>query len=316
MTTSSLGYRLPNVTVKQLQHFVVAAETGKLAEAARVLHLAPSAISHSIDQLESTLGVRLCIRHKAKGLVLTPSGESALGLARTLLAELDDFEAVFTGQGGANSGRLLVGCNTAIAPLLLPATQSHFITQYPNATVEFFEDTHEVLQDRLLRGSIDVAFMYDVGIDHRLEHFPLFSMAPSLVLPSSHPLAAADGPSQVPLEAVADEPFVLLGTAPMYEQYLRLFAKAGVSPRIAHTTRSMATLRAFVGRGGYLGLSYEQYALAYSVDGFKVAVVPLDERSSLPLDISLVLPHEARPSLLCRQWMESAREVFSGYPNT
>ena len=46
---------------------------------------------------------------------------------------------------------------------------SHFITQYPNATVEFFEDTHEVLQDRLLRGSIDVAFMYDVGIDHRLD---------------------------------------------------------------------------------------------------------------------------------------------------
>ncbi|MET0979116.1 MAG: LysR family transcriptional regulator, partial [Paeniglutamicibacter terrestris] len=42
----------PRLTLRQLWHFVVAAEAGTMAEAARRLHMAPSAISMSIAELE------------------------------------------------------------------------------------------------------------------------------------------------------------------------------------------------------------------------------------------------------------------------
>ena len=35
----------PSITLRQVLHFVVAAETGTMSEAARRLHMAPSAIS-------------------------------------------------------------------------------------------------------------------------------------------------------------------------------------------------------------------------------------------------------------------------------
>lgn len=209
MNDELLRRRLPKVTTRQLWHFVAAAEAGKLAEAGRLLHMAPSAISTSISELETTLGVQLCVRHKAKGIVLTPSGEAALTLARNLITDLLDFEHAFGDEGESARAPLTVGCFMSLAPLVLPATQSAFSGSYPNAAVEFVEESHEVLQQRLLEGTIDMAFLYDLDIDHRLQRIPVMRLAPSVLLPAEHPLAAADAPTEIPFSAIAEDPFVI-----------------------------------------------------------------------------------------------------------
>lgn len=311
MSQPPLKFRLPNVTTKQLLHFVLAAEAGTFAEAGRSLFMAPSAISHSVDQLEASVGVQLCIRHKAKGLVLTPSGEAALTMARNLLTDLSDFETLFSSDGYYNTGRLAVGCSTPIAPKMLPATQSHFASRFPGAKVEFLEEHHAVLQDQLLKGGLDLAFMYDIDIDHRLEHIPLLTMTPSLLLPVDHPLAGPGTPETISLDMVAEESFVIFGASPMYKQYLRLFSDAGITPNIAYTTRSMATLRSFVGRGTNLGLQYEKYGLATSVDGHEIVTKPLENHLEYSVQICIALPRESKPSVLARAWIASAQTIFS-----
>lgn len=312
MSQQPMKFRLPNVTAKQLLHFVVAAESGKLAEAGRTLRMAPSAISHSIDQLEATLGVQLCVRHKAKGLVLTSSGEAALTVARNLLTDLNDFETLFGSEGYSNSGRIIVGCSTPIAPKMLPTTHSDFALKFPNATVAFLEEHHAVLQEQLLQGRLDLAFMYDIDLDHRLERIPLMTMTPRVLLPVDHPLAGPDAPAVLSLEMVADEPFVIFGGTPMYERYLKLFAAEGITPNIAYTCRSMATLRSFVGRGTNLGLQFENYGLAMSVDGLEVVAKPLAAGAEQSVSICIALPRDSKPSVLSREWIVSARKMFGG----
>ncbi len=303
--------RQPNVTVRQLLHFVVAADAGTIAEAGRALRMAPSAISYSIDQLEAELGAQLCIRHKAKGLVLTPSGEAALIRARNLLADFRDFETLFSQESSANSGRIIIGSNTPIAPLFLPATQRQFVERFPLASVEFLEETHAELQERLLQGNIDLAFMYDSDIDHRIQRLPLIQLTPNVLLPGNHPLSGPDAPDAITMSMLADEQFVLFAGAPMYDAYMRLFRNAGIVPRVSHTCRSMGTLRAFVGRGIALGLSYEKYDLVKSVDDLEIASKPLVHTEEDSMQVCIALPRDSKPSILARYWIESARSIFA-----
>ena len=303
-------HRLPRVTTRQLWHFVAAAEAGKLAEAGRALRLAPSAISNSIDELETTLGVQLCIRRKAKGIVLTPSGEAALALARNLLNDLLDFESAFNGADESTSSPLVIGCYASLAPMALPVTQARFAQQYPHAAVEFVEDMHDALQERLLEGSIDMAFLYDLDLDHRLKRVPLLSVTPRVLMPVDHPLAAPGAPDRIPLSLLADETFVLFSASPMYEHYLRIFSEAGIEPRIAHTCRNVGTMRAFVGRGTGLALWYEKYDLTVSVENLEIVSKPVDSAVAHPVDICMALPRGAKPSVLAKRWMETASAVF------
>jgi len=310
MNDQLLKRRLPKVTTRQLWHFVAAAETGKLAEAGRLLHMAPSAISTSISELETTLGVQLCVRHKAKGVVLTPSGEAALTLARNLITDLIDFETAFNGEDEAARAPLTIGCFSSLAPLVLPATQSAFSASYPNAAVEFIEESHEDLQQRLLEGTIDMAFLYDLDIDHRLQRIPVMQLRPSVLLPGDHPLAGHDAPAEIPFHAIGDESFIIFSGSPLYEQYLRIFADEGFTPHIAQSCRNVGTVRAFVGRGAGIALAYEKYDLQVTVENLQIAVKPLVSRAAQPLDICLVLPRGAKPSMLSRYWIDTAHMVL------
>lgn len=304
---------LPQVTVRQLLHFVTAAEAGTLAEAARRLHMAPSAVSSSITELETTLGVQLAVRHRARGLILTPSGESALSTARNLLSDVTAFEGMFGDADDASAAPLHVGCYTSIAPMVLPASQAVFATQHPNATVEFIEESHDALQERLLAGTIDMAFMYDLDLDHRLRRHPLVTANPTVVLPASHRLASDESQS-ISLHALANDTFVMFSGAPLYEHVLRLFTEAGISPRIAHTTRSVGTMRAFVGRGVGVGVGYEHYKLMQSVENLPIVTRSITGPAAKLIDLCVVLPRGAKPSPLARRWIEAARSVFRRGP--
>jgi len=316
VTERALKLRLPNVTTRQLWHFIAAAETGKLAEAGRLLHMAPSAISSSISELETTLGVQLCVRHKAKGIVLTPSGEAALAVARNLMSDLIDFETSFSAETESAVARLTIGCYTSIAPLILPTSQSRFATVHPNAVVEFIEESHDGLQRLLLDGSIDMAFMYDLDIDHRLSRMPILQLTPSVLMSADHPFAAPGAPAAIPLAMLADEPIVLYSGSPLYEHYLRMFAEEGITPRIVHTSRTVGTVRAFVGRSTGVAVGYEKYALRMTVENREVVGKPLIGRSAPPLSIAVVLPRGAKPSTLARHWIDAAREALGDPPGT
>lgn len=308
--------RLPRVTTRQLWHFVTAAEAGKLAEAGRVLRMAPSAISNSISELEATLGVQLCVRHKAKGIVLTPSGETALAYARNLLSDLHDFERFFNGDEDSGAAPLAVGCYGPLAPLVLPMTHSEFAARHPNARVEFIEEAHGDLQRRLLEGSIDMAFMYNLDLDHRLQRFPISALTASVLLPGDHPLSGPDAPAVVPLQRLADEPFVMFGASPMYEHYIRIFDEEGITPNIAHTCRNIGTVRAFVGRGAGVALSYEKYDLRMTVENLSIVSKPVVSRAAQPLELCIVLARGAKPSVLTREWIDSARHALSERTDT
>src|SRR6202040_4405957 len=68
---------LSSVPISAIRAFEAAARTGSFRDAANDLHLTPSAVSHAIRKLESTMSTTLFERNP-RSVRLTPAGENLM----------------------------------------------------------------------------------------------------------------------------------------------------------------------------------------------------------------------------------------------
>jgi LysR family transcriptional activator of nhaA len=85
---------LARLNYHHLHYFWAVAKEGHLSRAAQRLHIAPSALSTQIRQLEGQLGQPLFIR-QGRTLVLTEAGRIALGYADTIMTAGQELVATF-----------------------------------------------------------------------------------------------------------------------------------------------------------------------------------------------------------------------------
>jgi DNA-binding transcriptional LysR family regulator len=92
------------ISLKQIQYFLAAAETGQFSAAATKVHVTQTAITAAIKELESALGLALFHRHHASGVSIEPRlrGFRFLGI-------------------GLRGGRVSKPAIRRIAPTALPA---------------------------------------------------------------------------------------------------------------------------------------------------------------------------------------------------
>ncbi|KGB55043.1 LysR family transcriptional regulator [Sphingopyxis sp. LC81] len=140
---------------RAMEVFTVAVTEGSFSAAGRCLGLTPSAVSRTIDRIETRLGVRLLLR-STRALALTAEGEAYLRAARRILADLDDAEQVIADQG-APRGRLRVSAAQAHGRLSIVPLLGDFVRLYPHILVDIS------LADRLVdiaAGQADVAIRF------------------------------------------------------------------------------------------------------------------------------------------------------------
>lgn len=295
------------VTLRQLLHFVTAAESGSMSEAARRLHMAPSAISMSIAELERITGAQLCIKQKSKGLTLTTSGRAVLRQAAQIL-ELSS-ELVHSAQGDAASvrGPLTVGCYMPLAPSLIPSMLADFAHECPNVDVDFLEGYHDELQDKLLDGTIDVAFLYEMGLGPELQAAPVLSMVPYVLLNENHPLRDTES---IELTDIADEELILYDSPPISTRVLDMFREHGLEPRVQHRSRSYATIRSLVGLSSGVGVLLHRPELEVSYAHMGVVIKPLAGLTRRSPTVALVWSRNNALNLRARRWIDVAQTRF------
>jgi DNA-binding transcriptional LysR family regulator len=108
------------MNIKQLKCFVAAAEAENFTRASEQLHIAQSAFSRHITNLETELGMQLFTR-MGRGVELTPEGVSTYDRARKLLADFEAFQRDLSPQKGDNSFRKIsMAAHGGIGPMFLP----------------------------------------------------------------------------------------------------------------------------------------------------------------------------------------------------
>lgn len=133
--------------------FVSVVDAGSFSAAARRLGVGQPAVSKTVAQLESRLGVRLLLR-STRGLTPTEAGLDYYERAARALQEAEEAEIVARGAGTSLSGRLRVCAAVTFARLHVIPHLALFLDRHPDLSIDF------ILDDRLidlLADGIDVA---------------------------------------------------------------------------------------------------------------------------------------------------------------
>jgi DNA-binding transcriptional LysR family regulator len=291
--------RAPSFSLRQLLYFTAAAEAGTIREAAARLHVTESAVSVAITELERAVKVQLCVRRRAHGVSLTPSGRSVLRRAQVLLRQAGELEAEASGGGAVLTGPLALGCYPSLGPTTLPGLLSGFGELHPGVVIDFWEDTQDQLHRRLADGELDLAIMYDLDLPPELRRKVLDVRQPHVLLSVDHPLAGAD----LDLAALESEPMVLLDAPPSSGHALRICELAGIRPAIRYRTGNFETARALVGRGLGWTLLVSRPQLDFSYEGLGVVAVEPVRPLLDPVRIVLAWPGDAALSPRAREFI-------------
>lgn len=148
---------------RELEVFVAAIQSGSFSAAGRKLGLSPSAVSRTIDRIEARLGVRLILR-TTRVLTLTAEGQTYLGAARRILADLDDAERQIADQG-APRGRLRVSAALSHGRLCIVPLLGQFAQMYPHILIDI--SLTDAIAD-VAGGQADVAIRFGILPDSPL----------------------------------------------------------------------------------------------------------------------------------------------------
>lgn len=302
---------MPELTLRQLEYFIAAADAGSVTAAAERLHLSQSALSMALSDLERAVKVQLFVRDR-RGIRLTPVGKEVLTDARRLVAGVADLPNTAAEFQGSMSGRLVVGCYSTLSPLLLPPVLAEFAAAHPNVELSIVEGSQAMLEEQLRSGVLDLALMYDYERtnftgDRGLLGQPMVTSPPYVLLPEGHALTRR---KRVTLESLAQEPLILFDLPPGGEYFLSLFTDAGLEPRVRYRTMSYELVRSLVARG-----------LGYSILSQRTRIqVSYEERRFETRDLSGKYPgltvHAVRldgmqPTRRARAFIEACRNCWS-----
>lgn len=290
-------------TLRQLEYFVAVGQAGSIALAAQRLHVSSPSISTALTQLEAEFGLPLFVRRPAQGLTLTQGGRQFMQAALTVLADagrMNDLASTITGQIG---GHLAVGCLVTIAQVILPRLRQGFVARYPAVTFLQSEGDQTALYDGLRQGTLDAALTYDLAVPSDLEFSALIALPPHAILPADHPLSAA---ATVALADLAPLPMVLLDLPHSADYFLRLFADAGLRPRITDRTRDLGVMRSLVGAGFGYSIANIQIATTIAPDGSPLCIRPVFPPAQ-PLMLGIVTVGGGQNTLTTRAFLDDCR---------
>lgn len=190
--------------IDQLRYFLVASERGNLTEAANELLISQSALTRSMQKLESEIGKPL-FQRESRTTVLTDAGRVLQAGVRRMLATLEETKSQI--NGNALEGSLCIGAIPTVAPYFLPRVLKQFGKQFPDTLVNVQEDVTTNLIRRCSEGDIDIAILAAPAPENDLQEAVLFEEELVLVLPDSHPLVKN---ACIHFEDLEPFPFVLL----------------------------------------------------------------------------------------------------------
>jgi len=138
--------------------FLEVARAGSLSQAARRLNTVQPNVTARIRKLEQALGAKLLQRH-ARGVRLTPAGESALGIASRLGTVLDDLRAEFRTKGPARRARIRVGAIETVAASHLQPVVVDFTRRHSNVEISVHTASSLTLLKQLEQRELDIVFV-------------------------------------------------------------------------------------------------------------------------------------------------------------
>ena len=146
-------------------------ETGSLREAADALHLTPAAVSHSLGKLEKRFALPLLVRSRS-GIELTQYGRELLPHIRGALDADAKLQSEVSRIKGELHGSVRIGVFNSVCCSWMPAILQSMRQAHPDVVVKLVQDGYGALENGLLVGALDLAFV-SIPTRNRISPMPL-----------------------------------------------------------------------------------------------------------------------------------------------
>ncbi|MEG0883573.1 DNA-binding transcriptional regulator, LysR family [Janthinobacterium sp. OK676] len=297
------------MNLRQLRYFCEVVEAGSATHAAERLHVAPTAISMQLGQLEAHLGGELFDRSR-RPMEPTPLGRFFYPRAKELLLQAARLDDEAKGLATGSHGWLGIAFTRSATFSVLPRAIRQFRAAYPQVQLDLVEALSEYQPAQLRQGRIDIGLSRFIGpceAPPDLRHAVTLDDPLVAALPLRHPLA---GRTSLRAAELADIPFILYPKdpiSPFGQQIVAALKAAGAEPAVAYSAVEIYTALSLVAAG--LGATLVARSIAENnrtdvvflpVDDIAtsttvVAVTRADEKSRLVSAFLEILAHgEAR----------------------
>lgn len=157
---------------RRIKNFVTVVETGSIARAAQVLHIAQPALSVQMRRMESLVGCQLLSR-SSRGVVPTATGIEFCRRAKETLKMLEALRAIGQEQASSPSGHVVIGTAASAANMIAVPLVNAVRERYPAITLGLLESPSVYIAELLLRGRLDIAVMFDENLFTGMQVLPV-----------------------------------------------------------------------------------------------------------------------------------------------
>jgi DNA-binding transcriptional LysR family regulator len=171
-----------------LQLFVAVVEEQSIAQAAEKKHIAVSAVSRRISDLEDMLQVELLHRHQ-KGIEPTAAGLALLEHARVVLGDVAQLEADMLGHRQGARGHIRLFVNTSATLESLAEEVSAFLVAHPDITIDIQENISPDIIRAITENRADIGIFGGNIHAPGLKIFPYHEDRLVAIVAEDHPLA-------------------------------------------------------------------------------------------------------------------------------
>ncbi|MHC1696908.1 MAG: LysR family transcriptional regulator [Geobacteraceae bacterium] len=256
-----------------LKLFVTIVEEGTIAAAAEREHIAASAVSKRIGDLEDTLHTQL-LRRTNKGVVPTMAGVTLLNLARGVLHDLNDIFLQIQEYSEGVRGRVRLWANISSMNQFLPNELKSFLNAHPQVQVRLEGNISEAIMKAVAEGAADVGVITMDSCRDDLEYFPYQTDQLIVITPKDHLLAHS---KSVSFRETLDYDYVGLpvGSA-LNNRIVRAANDLGKTPKLRIHVNSFDALCLMVAAGLGIGIVPRGAAKPY-FKGLRIRPVQLRE---------------------------------------
>jgi LysR family transcriptional activator of glutamate synthase operon len=223
------------------------AQKEHVTQAAEELHVAQSAVSRQIHQLEKELGVDLFMQ-KGRNLQLTPVGHLFSNRIESIMKDLDKAVAEVHEFLDPERGEIRIGFPHSLGIHLIPSVVAEFKKRYPNVKFRFKQGMYPSLIRDVVSAEVDLAFISPFPEGHdQVEGDVVLTEELYAILPPNHALA---GQESITLNQLNEEKFILFSKGYSLRPIVwQACLEAGFSPEIAFEGEETDTIRGLVAAG-------------------------------------------------------------------
>lgn len=233
--------------IRQLRYFIEVAEREHISEAAIHLHVAQSAVSRQIANLEDELGVELFER-VGRNVKLTQIGKIFSEHSISALQAIDYAKKQIDEYLDPDKGTIKIGFPTSLAGHLLPTVISAFKKEYPNVAFHLRQGSYNYLIDAIKKRELNLAFLGPLPPkDDSINTSILFTENFSVLLPSNHPFAKRE---KLQLIDLRNDDFILFPEGYVLKKIaVEACNTVGFTPKTSSEGEDMDAIKGLVAAG-------------------------------------------------------------------